>query len=148
MNDKKTAIEHFEIKEYIPHRHPFLLVDRILDIVKDERAVGIKNVTGSEYFFPGHFPDRPVMPGVLIIEALAQCASILGTWSNPETKGKLIYFAAIDGARFKLPVVPGDTVELHVETIKARKRLWKVDGRAYVNGNLVCTAVLTAMVEQ
>ncbi len=147
MSDEKTVIEHFEIKEYIPHRHPFLLVDRIIDIEKDKRAVGIKNVTGSEYFFSGHFPDRPVMPGVLIIEALAQCASILCTYSNPSAKGKLIYFAAIDGARFKVPVVPGDTVELRVETIKSRKRFWKVDGKAYVNGKIVCESVLTAMTE-
>ncbi|VAX16324.1 3-hydroxyacyl-[acyl-carrier-protein] dehydratase, FabZ form [hydrothermal vent metagenome] len=140
-------IEHHELGEYIPHRHPFLLVDRIIEIEANKKAVGIKNVTGSEYFFPGHFPGRPVMPGVLIVEALAQTAAVLAIYSTPENKGALIYFAGIDKARFKKPVAPGDVIRLEIEVIKTKSRLWKVKGEAYVEDSLVCGAGLTAMIE-
>lgn len=139
-------IEHQELKKYIPHRHPFLLVDRIIEIEASKRAVGVKNITGSESFFVGHFPDTPVMPGVLIIEALAQTAAVLATYSSPDDQGKVIYFAAIDNARFKKPVLPGDTVLLEVDVISARRRMWKVNGTAKVGDEVVCSALLTAMV--
>jgi beta-hydroxyacyl-ACP dehydratase FabZ len=140
-------IEHHELAEYIPHRHPFLLIDRIIEIEANKKAVGIKNITGSEYFFPGHFPERPIMPGVLIIEALAQTAAVLAIYSTPEHKGSLIFFAGIDKARFKKPVTPGDVVRLEVEVIKIKSRLWKVRGEAFVGDSLVCRADLTAMIE-
>jgi len=139
-------IEHQELKKYIPHRHPFLLVDRIIEIEADKRAIGVKNITGSESFFAGHFPDTPVMPGVLVIEALAQTAAVLATYSSPGDQGKVIYFAAIDNARFKKPVLPGDVVLLEVNVISARRRMWKVDGIAKVGDEVVCSAQLTAMV--
>ncbi len=139
-------LEHNELYKYIPHRHPFLLVDRIIEIEAYKMAVGIKNVTGSEYYFPGHFPGRPVMPGVLIIEALAQTAAVLAIYSSPKDEGSLIYFAGIDNARFKKPVIPGDLLHLEIEVVKTKSRLWKVKGRALVDGTLVCEAGLTAMV--
>lgn len=122
------------------------MVDRIIEIEAGERAVGIKNVTGTEYFFPGHFPGQPVMPGVLIIESMAQTASVLAMYSNGQDRGKLVYFAAINNARFKKPVRPGDTLRLEVTVEKARSRVWKVSGRALVEGETVCEADLTAMV--
>lgn len=140
------AIEHYELGKYIPHRHPFLLVDRIVEIEPYKKAVGIKNVTGSEYFFPGHFPDLPVMPGVLIIEALAQTAAILAMYSSEKDQGKLVYFAAIDNARFKKPVSPGDTLHLETEVERAKSRVWKVKARALVGEDVVCEADLTAMI--
>lgn len=141
-------IEHHEISQYIPHRHPFLLIDRIVEIEAFKRVVAIKNVTGSEYFFPGHFPGRPVMPGVLIVEAMAQAAAVLATFSSPGDKGKIIYFAAIDGARFKKPVIPGDTIRIEIEVEKARSRMWKVKSQAFVGEEAVCVADLTAMVSE
>jgi len=141
-----VIIEHQELHKYIPHRHPFLLVDRVVEIEPFKRIVGIKNVTGSEYFFPGHFPGRPVMPGVLIIEALAQAAAVLAMYSNEKDQGKLVYFAAIDGARFKKPVEPGDTLRLEVDVEKTKSRMWKVKAAALVDGATVCEADLTAMV--
>lgn len=140
------TIEHHELCEYIPHRHPFLLVDRIVEIEANKKAVGVKNVTGSEYFFPGHFPGQPVMPGVLMIEALAQTAAVLAIYSAPEYKGSIIYFAGIDGARFKKPVVPGDCLKLVVEVDKVKKRLWKVKASAMVDDEIVCQADLAAMI--
>jgi 3-hydroxyacyl-[acyl-carrier-protein] dehydratase len=141
-----VVIEHHELGRYIPHRHPFLLIDRITQIEPFKRVVAIKNVTGSEYFFAGHFPDRPVMPGVLIIEAMAQAAATLATYSTPEERGKIIFFAAIEGARFRRPVVPGDTLVIEVTVEKNRKRMWKVKACARVGDEVVCEAGLTAMV--
>jgi 3-hydroxyacyl-[acyl-carrier-protein] dehydratase len=141
-----VVIEHHELIKYIPHRHPFLLIDRVTEIEPFKRAVAVKNVTGSEYFFAGHFPDRPVMPGVLIVEAMAQAAATLATYSSPDDRGKIIFFAAIDGARFRKPVVPGDTLVMEITVDKYRKRMWKVKAAAKVNGEIVCEADLTAMV--
>lgn len=141
-------IEHEEIKKYIPHRHPFLLVDRIIKIEAGKMAVGLKNVTGSEYFFMGHFPESPIMPGVLIVEALAQVACVLATFSRPEEMGKIIYFAGIDKARFKKLVIPGDTLMLEVEVDRTKSRLWKMKTRALVENNIVCEASITAMLAE
>ncbi len=141
-------IEHHELRKYIPHRHPFLLVDRIIEIEESKRAVGVKNVTGSEHFFPGHFPDLPVMPGVLIIEALAQTAAVLAIYSRPDQEGAIIYFAGIDNARFKKPVSPGDVLRLEIEVVKTKSRIWKVKGRALVENEVVCEGDLTAVVQK
>jgi beta-hydroxyacyl-ACP dehydratase FabZ len=141
------TIEHQQIKDYIPHRDPFLFVDRIIEIKANNGAIGIKKVTGAEFFFPGHFPEMPIMPGVIIIEAMAQVASVLAIYSRPEIKGEILYFAGIDGARFKKPVVPGDILRLEISVIKIKKRMIKVRGKAVVDEGLVCEAELTAMIQ-
>ena len=139
------TIEFSEILNYLPHRHPFILVDRVVEIESGKRIVGIKNVTGSEYYFPGHFPGQPVMPGVLIVEALAQCATILANYTEKGSKAEVFFFAGIDKARFKKPVTPGDSIRLIVEVDKVKSRLWKVKGRAEVEGVVVAEANVTAM---
>lgn len=136
-----------EIQKLIPHRYPMLLIDRLERIVKDESAVGIKNVTLNEWFFPGHFPDNPVMPGVLIVEAMAQTAGTLVMYSTEKkADDKLVYFMTIQEAKFRKPVLPGDTLEILVEKIKARDPIWKFSGKAHVNGVLVSEAVFSAMI--
>ncbi len=138
-----------EIQKYLPHRYPFLLVDRILEIEEGKRIVGLKNVTFNEHFFQGHFPQAPVMPGVLIIEAMAQVGGVLAYKSAPEeTKGKLIYFAAIDKVRFRKPVVPGDQVIFELEIVKCKKRVCKMEGKAYVDGEVVAEGILTAILAE
>lgn len=132
------------ILELLPHRYPFLLVDKIIDVQADESAVGIKSVTVNEPFFPGHFPGNPVMPGVLIVEAMAQtagaiCVNALGTQNN------VVYFMSIDSAKFRRPVVPGDTLHLHVNKLKQRRNIWKFECQARVNDQLVSEAIITAM---
>lgn len=136
-----------EIMRALPHRYPFLLVDRIVDIVANESATGIKCVTASEPHFQGHFPEKPIMPGVLIIEAMAQTAAVLVIKSqkiNPE--GKLVYFMSINEARFRRPVVPGDMLQIEVAKIRHRDKVWKFEGKAKVEGKVVAEAVYTAMV--
>lgn len=136
-----------EIQKIIPHRHPFLLVDRIIDLVPGKKAVGIKNVTINEEFFKGHFPGHPVMPGVLILEALAQVGGVL-MLSQPENRGKLAYFMTIEGVKFRQPVHPGDQLRLEAEVIKIRSRTGQCYGKAYVQDRLVCEAeVKFALVE-
>ncbi len=133
-----------EVLEYLPHRYPFLLIDRVLDFQPGEFLVAVKNVTVNEPFFPGHFPHRPVFPGVLIMEALAQATGILAfksTGSKPDDK-TLYYFAGIDNARFKRPVEPGDQLHLEVEVIKAKRGIWKFKGEAKVDGKVVASADL------
>ncbi|MFC3072737.1 3-hydroxyacyl-ACP dehydratase FabZ [Shinella pollutisoli] len=134
-----------EILTLLPHRYPFLLVDKIVDIDGDQSAVGIKNVTVNEPHFTGHFPDNPIMPGVLLIEGMAQtagaiCARKAGTGSN------LVYFMTIDNARFRRPVVPGDRVEFHVVKQKQRGNIWKFHCDAKVDGHLVAEADIGAMI--
>ncbi len=131
----------------LPHRYPMLMVDRVEDIVADRSARGIKAVTIGEPFFQGHFPQRPIMPGVLIIEALAQTAGVLAMLSiGDRAKGKLLYFMAIEGAKFRSPVEPGCLLELHVEVTHARGRVWKFEGRGMVGDRLATQASFTAMV--
>lgn len=126
-----------EIKEIIPHRYPFLLVDRIIEIEEGQRAIGIKNVTANEEFFNGHFPQFPVMPGVLIVEALAQVGAV-AMLKKEENKGRLAFFTGIDNCRFKRQVVPGDQLRLEVEMTRVRGSIGKGKGTATVDGQLVC----------
>jgi len=135
-----------QIMEAIPHRYPFLLIDKVIDVVKGETAVGIKNVTINEQFFQGHFPKKPVMPGVLILEAMAQTAGVLAIdFLGEEAKGKVVYFMAIDGAKFRQPVVPGDQLNLKLTKTRGGGAVWKFDAEATVNGAIVAQAKLTAM---
>ncbi|NVJ70388.1 MAG: 3-hydroxyacyl-ACP dehydratase FabZ [Alphaproteobacteria bacterium] len=135
-----------KIMESIPHRYPFLLVDKVVDVVPGESATGIKNVTINEPFFPGHFPQKPVMPGVLILEAMAQTAGVLAIdFLGDDARGKVVYFMAIDGAKFRKPVGPGDTLEMKVQKTRGRGAVWKFDAQAFVGGELVTEASLTAM---
>ncbi|MGE6630312.1 3-hydroxyacyl-ACP dehydratase FabZ [Bacillus sp. NPDC077027] len=131
-----------QIKEIIPHRYPFLLVDRILEVDGEKRAVGIKNVTANEEFFNGHFPDYPVMPGVLIVEALAQVFGVI-MLNKEENKGKIGLFAGIDGCRFKKQVKPGDQLRLEVEITRFRGPVVKGKAVATVDGEVACEAELT-----
>ncbi len=134
------------IRAMIPHRYPFLMIDRVVEIVPDESAVGIKNVTINEPYFAGHFPQRPVMPGVLIIEAMAQTAAVLVVQTiGRAAEGKLVYFMSVDSARFRRPVVPGDTLRVHVAKQRNRLSVWKFIGRAHVEGHLVAEATYAAM---
>ncbi|WP_100332456.1 3-hydroxyacyl-ACP dehydratase FabZ [Bacillus xiapuensis] len=131
-----------QIKEIIPHRYPFLLVDRILEVEEGKRAVGIKNVTGNEEFFNGHFPDYPVMPGVLIIEALAQVGAV-AMLIKEENRGKLGFLAGVDKCRFKRQIRPGDQLRLEVEMIRFRGAIGKGKASATVDGELACEAEIT-----
>jgi 3-hydroxyacyl-[acyl-carrier-protein] dehydratase len=129
----------------LPHRYPFLLVDRIHSIDGDNSGIGVKNVTVNEPHFTGHFPGKPVMPGVLIIEALAQTAGAICLYNIPDGKPSLVYFMTIDNAKFRRPVVPGDRLELHVRKLKNRGNIWKYACEAIVDGVRVAEAEITAM---
>lgn len=140
------AFDIAQIMEAIPHRYPFLLVDKIIDVEKGESAVGIKNVTINEPFFPGHFPQKPVMPGVLILEAMAQTAGVLAIdFLGDDAKGKVVYFMSIDGAKFRKPVVPGDQLQMKVTKTRQKGPVWKFDAVATVDGVVVTEAKLMAM---
>jgi len=136
-----------QIAKLLPHRYPFLLVDRIIELEPNKRVVGVKCVTANEPFFVGHFPGHPVMPGVLILEALAQASALMAITTMPEEHraGKVIYFMAIDGARFRKPVVPGDRLELHCEMLKNKGSIIKVRGEAKVEGQVVAEGEFMAM---
>ena len=133
-----------EILNHLPHRYPFLLIDRVTECVPGEYLIGYKNVTYNEPYFTGHFPQRPVMPGVLILEALAQATGILAfrTVGKIPDENSLYYFVGVDNARFKQPVNPGDQLVLKVKYIKQKRGIWKFDGEALVDGNVVCSAEL------
>ncbi|MFI5294267.1 MAG: 3-hydroxyacyl-ACP dehydratase FabZ [Thermodesulfovibrionales bacterium] len=133
-----------EIMKLLPHRYPFLLVDRIADFQPGVSATGVKNVTINEPFFQGHFPGQPIMPGVLIIEAMAQVAGVMAFSSGVE--GKAVYFMSIDNAKFRRPVVPGDQVMMDIKVLKQRGNVWRFSGTATVDGKLVSEAEFTAMV--
>lgn len=134
----------YEVLEYLPHRYPFLLIDRVLDFEPGKSLVAIKNVSVNEPFFPGHFPHRPIFPGVLIMEALAQATGILAfkSTNTKPSSNSLYYFAGIDNARFKQPVQPGDQLRLEVEVIKSKRGIWKFKAEAKVDGKLVASADL------
>ncbi|WP_448187396.1 3-hydroxyacyl-ACP dehydratase FabZ [Azospirillum sp. sgz301742] len=146
-SNKVPDIDVMRIMQMIPHRYPMLMIERVVDIVLGESAVGIKNVSINEPFFAGHFPSRPVMPGVLLIEAMAQTAAVLVVSTlGEEAEGKLVYFMTIDEARFRKPVTPGDTVHIHVAKQRHRANVWKFKGEAKVNGVLVAEAIYSAMI--
>lgn len=138
-----TEINYLEVQKYLPHRYPFLLVDKVLSYEINHSLTAIKNVTFNEPYFMGHFPESPVMPGVLIVEALAQASGILmyRSFDRSPNKDDLFYLAGIDEARFKRKVVPGDQLELYVEVIRHREGLWKFKGEARVDGELACSVV-------
>ncbi|MFT7406016.1 MAG: 3-hydroxyacyl-[acyl-carrier-protein] dehydratase [Zhongshania sp.] len=139
-----------QIKEYLPQRFPFLLVDRVLELTLGESIVAIKNVTGNEDFFNGHFPDLPIMPGVLIIEAMAQAAGILGfkTLDKKPSEGSIYMFAGVDKARFKRQVVPGDQLVLKAQYVSDSRGLWKFNCQAFVDDKLACSATILCIDRQ
>ena len=135
------------IMHAIPHRYPFLMIDRVVDVVRDRSAIGIKNVSVNENFFAGHFPGHPVMPGVLIIESMAQTAAVLVVETlGPDAAGKVVYFMTIEGAKFRRPVVPGDQLRIHVTKERNRGQVWKFSAVARVDGVSVAEATYSAMI--
>lgn len=148
MTDPSTTADIELIQKILPHRYPFLLVDKVQDIVLNKSAVGIKNVTFNEPHFQGHFPGKPIMPGVTIIEAMAQTAAVMVGMSQGLTDGNLlIYFMTISSAKFRRKVVPGDVMKMHVETLRGGSKVWKFYGRAEVDGELAAQAEFTAMMD-
>ena len=143
-----TRLENIEIQAILPHRYPFLLVDRIEELEVGKRVVGVKCVTINEPFFAGHFPGKPIMPGVLIIEAMAQVGGVLAYKSTQtgERSAPLVYFMGIDKAKFRKPVEPGDQLRFVVEVLRAKPPYWKMRGEAFVDKSLVCEAELMAMI--
>lgn len=142
MSNELSPLEINEIMELLPHRYPFLLIDKVVDYEVGKSLHAIKNVTINEPFFQGHFPIKPIMPGVLILEAMAQATGVLGFKTIEKSDDTLYYFAAIDNARFKQPVVPGDVVNIHVEYLKERRGIGKFSCVAKVDGKVVCSADL------
>lgn len=143
-----TVLDSRAIQEILPHRYPFLLVDKIIELVPRERIVGIKQVTINEYFFRGHFPEAPVMPGVLIIEALAQVGAILALREFDDRSKKIPFFSGIENARFRRPVVPGDTLTLEVIPMRLGSRVQKMRGEARVDGQLVAEAEIMSVIAE
>ena len=144
-NVKLVNIE--KIVNMIPHRYPMLLIDKVEDLILGESATGIKNVTANENFFTGHFPSKMVMPGVLMIESMAQtCAVLVIETLGRTAEGSLVYFMSVDGAKFRKPVIPGDQLKFHVEKIKNRAKVWKFQCKGYVEDELVSEAVISAMI--
>ena len=147
---EKEVVETLDIEqiiEAIPHRYPFLMIDRVLNVVPDESALGLKNVTINENYFQGHFPRRRVMPGVLIIEAMAQTAAVLVVKTlGPEMAGKLVYFMSVDNCRFRRPVFPGDQLMVHGTKKHRRRNVWKFEATAKVDGGTAAEATYAAMI--
>lgn len=143
----KSIIDIKQVIKSLPHRYPILLVDKVIELEVNKKIIAVKNVTFNEPHFMGHFPDNPIMPGVLIIEAMAQAGALMVT-SSPDfdASNKLVYFMSIDGAKFRKPVIPGDSLELHVEAIQNRGAVWKLAANAIVDGQKVAEAQLTAMI--
>lgn len=145
--DAVAEIDINRVMQMIPHRRPFLMIDRVVDLVSDVSATGVKNLSINEPFFQGHFPGRPVMPGVLIIEAMAQTAAVLVVHTlGPGSEGKLVYFMSVDSCRFRRPVFPGNTLYVHVTKLRKRGNVWKFSAQAKVDGSLVAEATFTAMI--
>ena len=147
MAEPDTIMDAVEIQSILPHRYPFLLVDRVVEFDPGRRAVGLKNVTVNDPYFQGHFPGRPVFPGVLIVEALAQLGGVLAIRSSSVEGSPIVYLTGIDKAKFRKPVIPGDQIRLEVEVIKRRPPFWKMQGKAFVGSDLVCEAESTAMLQ-
>jgi len=146
MAESFINLDTVEIQSILPHRYPFLLVDRVIELSVNERAVGLKNVTSNEPFFQGHFPGRPIMPGVLLLEALAQLGGILAIRSSEAQGSPVVYLTGIDKAKFRKPVIPGDQLRLEVVVVKRRPPFWRMMGKAFVGADLACEAESTAMV--
>ncbi|GAA4363783.1 3-hydroxyacyl-ACP dehydratase FabZ [Kangiella marina] len=144
QSKEMSSMDIYEVMKHLPHRYPFLLIDRVLDYTAGERLTAIKNVTVNEPFFPGHFPHRPVFPGVLMLEAMAQATGILAfkTTEDLPSEESLYYFVGIDNARFKKPVEPGDQLLMEVEVVKRKRDMWKFKATATVDGKVVCSADL------
>ena len=134
-----------EIMGFLPHRYPLLLIDRIIEFDPGKRVVALKNVTMNEQFFQGHFPDYPIMPGVLVVEAMAQAGAIIMMQAIPDRKSKLAVFSGIERAKFRRSVVPGDQLRIEVDVLSMRPRAGRMEGKAYVDGKLACEAILTCM---
>ncbi|MAY32319.1 MAG: 3-hydroxyacyl-ACP dehydratase FabZ [Rhodovulum sp.] len=149
MTDQKPTTADIQlIQKILPHRYPFLLVDKVRDIVPDTSAVGIKNVTMNEPHFTGHFPGNPIMPGVTIVEAMAQTAGVMaGISLDLEDRELLVYFMTIDNCKFRRMVVPGDVLEMHVEVLKKRSKMWRFKGVAKVDGEVAAEAEFAAMID-
>lgn len=148
MTDPQTleTLDIMRLMELLPHRYPFLMVDRIVDIRGDESCIGIKNVTINEPHFIGHFPEQPIMPGVLLVEGMAQTAGAVCIMRYGAGSPKLVYFMTIDNCKFRKPVVPGDVVHYHVRKIRNRRTIWKYAAEARVDGQLVAEAEISAMI--
>jgi beta-hydroxyacyl-ACP dehydratase FabZ len=142
--DMETLLDITQIQAILPHRYPFLLVDKIIDYEPGKRVTGIKNITLNEPYFAGHFPGAPVMPGVLIVEAMAQTAGVLMLASLPDRESKLVFFTGIDGAKFRRPVVPGDQLRMELTVLRLRPRYIKLRGEAYVDSHLVAEALISS----
>ena len=149
MSKNISTLEIQEIMEFLPHRYPFLLVDRILEYEENQRIVGIKNVTINEPFFTGHFPGVPIMPGVLILESMAQVGGVLVFKTLPQRDSKLVFFMGVEDARFRKPVVPGDQLRIEMLVTRLKTRVGKLNGKAYVEGQLVAEAdIMFSMVDR
>src|SRR5258708_15170384 len=147
VQERVAEIDIGRVMEMIPHRYPMLMIDKVVDVIANASAVGVKNVTVNEPFFQGHFPSRPVMPGVLIIEAMAQTAAVLVVHSlGSSAEGKLVYFMSVDDARFRKPVGPGDTILIHVQKERNRGAVWKFSAKAMVKDTLVDDATYAALI--
>ena len=145
--DTIALVDIARIMHAIPHRYPFLMIDRVVDVVRNRSAIGIKNVSVNEHFFQGHFPGHPVMPGVLIIESMAQTAAVLVVETlGEEAAGRVVYFMSVEGAKFRRPVVPGDQVRIHVTKERNRGNVWKFHAVARVDGVSVAEATYAAMI--
>jgi 3-hydroxyacyl-[acyl-carrier-protein] dehydratase len=141
------TLDILDVMRMLPHRYPLLMIDRVVDVATGESATGIKNVSINEHYFAGHFPTKPVMPGVLIIEAMAQTAAVVVIHSmGGSAEGKLVYFMSIDEARFRKPVMPGDQLQLRVKKVQSRRNIWKFRGEGYVGDKLCAEAEFTAMI--
>jgi 3-hydroxyacyl-[acyl-carrier-protein] dehydratase len=144
--EPKQVLEIADIMAILPHRYPFLLIDRVIEITRMKRIVAIKNVTVNEPFFAGHFPEYPIMPGVLVVEAIAQAGGALLLTEIPDREKKLMVFTGIERAKFRRPVVPGDQLRIEVEVLNWRVRAVKMEGKAYIDGKLACEAVIMCAV--